>query len=108
MNLHHLAEERSLAYHAAIAARLELEPALLDVARHRVEKWLREGNPHAYYTHAWSEILSAPLPIIRQHLVDPSSRCRSLRQVTPFAGLVDARERWKLWREVRTRCAVDR
>ncbi len=103
MNLHHLAEERSLAYHAVIAARLEGDPSLLEVARHRVAEWVNAGTPHPHYSHAWSEILASPIAVIRSHLTDASEKGRELRQVTPFAGLVDARERWKLWRQVRER-----
>jgi len=105
MNLHHLAEERSLAYHAIIAARLELDPKLLDVARRRVAAWEDAGTPHRHYARAWSRVLDSPFSVIRQHLLDASPRGCELRQVTPFAGLIDARERWTLWRDVRARHA---
>ena len=107
MNLHHLAEERSLAYHALIADKIERDPALLDVARRRVAEWLASGTPHAHYARAWSAILESPVEIIRQHLLDPTPAGRALRQVTPFAGMIAPNTRWKLWREVRERFSGD-
>jgi hypothetical protein len=31
---------------------------------------------------------------------------RALRQCTPFAGVVDPRTRWRIWRETRARTAA--
>ncbi|MFL5409375.1 MAG: hypothetical protein ACJ79O_26435 [Myxococcales bacterium] len=39
MDLHALAEERSLAYHREVAARLARRPELISVARRRAEQW---------------------------------------------------------------------
>ena len=107
MNLHQLAEERSLAYHALIAGRLEENPELLEAARRRVAGWVEASAPHPHYTHDWSAILASPPAVIRERLLDPSEKGRELRQVTPFAGLIDPRERWRLWREVRERVEHD-
>src|SRR5271165_5794747 len=101
MGLHELAEERSLAYHAVIAARLESDPRMLEVARRRVAAWIEAGTPHPHYARAWSQILASPVSVIREHLGDGSAEGRALRQVTPFAGLVDPRERWRIWRQTR-------
>jgi hypothetical protein len=48
-------------------------------------------------------LLELPLPQLSAQLVDPSQRARDLRQATPFAGALDPRERWRLWKEVRDR-----
>ncbi|MGO9710995.1 MAG: hypothetical protein ACLQBL_19195 [Polyangiaceae bacterium] len=103
MNLHDLAEERSLAYHALVAQRLEADPEVLAAARRRVAGWVEAGSPHPHYARAWSEILASPAAVIRERLLDASQEGRALRQVTPFAGAIGARERWKLWRDVRER-----
>jgi len=105
MNLHHLAEQRSLAYHRLVAARLEADPAVLDAARRRVAAWVAAGTPHPHYAEAWSAILALPLPDLLARLLDPGPEACALRQVTPFAGVVDPRARWALWREVRARHA---
>lgn len=102
-NRHELAEERSLALHAAVARRLAEDPALLEKARSRVERWLADGSVHPDYARAWREILSRPLAEITGLLADRGERARGLRQVTPFAGVVPPRDRWRIWREVEDR-----
>lgn len=103
MNRHELAEERGLALHREVGRRLLGDPAVLAGARRRVEGWLQGGTVHAAYASAWREILEAPAAEIARLLEDPGERARALRQVTPFAGVVPARERWRIWDEVRRR-----
>jgi len=100
MEPHRLAEERSLTYHRAVAARLEKDPAILATARGRIRAWL-VSDPAAFHARAWEEVLSWPVPRIAAFLVDASERARELRQSTPFAGAIPPRERWRIWREVR-------
>lgn len=103
MNLHQIAEERSLALHDEVARRLQDDPAALDRARSRVEEWLRDGSVHREYALAWREALDRSLSEIVALLRDPGEHARALRQVSPFAGLVPPRTRWRIWREVRER-----
>ena len=101
MNLHELAEERSLAIHHVVANRLREDPRLIEAARARVDRWLADGSVHPVYAAAWRELLSGPSERLLETLIDPSERARALRQCSPFAGVVDPRTRWKIWREVR-------
>lgn len=103
MDPHRLAEERSIAYHRAVAERLRGDPALLAVARDRVERAIAEGGRAAPYAERWRTALDGPLDVLLALLVDEGEHARALRQATPFAGFVDARERWRIWREVRER-----
>jgi len=80
---------------------MQTDERVLAVARERVAEWIRVGRPARYYAEAWDEVLTRPLDEIRAFLIDPSEHARALRQVTPFAGEVSPRERWKMWREVR-------
>jgi hypothetical protein len=98
---HAVSEETSLELHRAVAERLRADPALLDRARQRVEGWLRDGTLARPYAEAWREILSRTLDEIASFLEDPGERARQLRQASPFAGFIDARTRWALWRGVR-------
>lgn len=102
MNAHRLAEERSLALHGAIADRLGNDPVILDHARARVQRWIETGEVHAHWTRQWQAILSRPIEEIRLALLDRSEPAHALRQVTPFAGAIDPRTRWRIWREVRS------
>ena len=100
-NLHELAEARSLALHHAVAARLREQPALLDAARARVEAWRRDGSVAPFYASAWADVLAGDLEAVAAALVAPGERATALRQVTPFAGVVDPRTRWQIWRQER-------
>lgn len=100
---HDLAEERSLALHQAVAVRLAKQPLLLDRARARVADWHKTGAVHGSYVVAWEALLSEGLDAVRSTLVERSERAHTLRQVSPFAGVIDARERWRIRREVAER-----
>jgi len=54
--MHRLAEERSLAYHRAVASRVVVEPTVLARARARVRGWLDSGDVHAEYARAWEAL----------------------------------------------------
>ena len=103
MDLHRLAEERSLAYHRRVAELVPERPEILRAARRRAEAWAQSGEHHAPYARAWLAILDGGPESVLAAMTDDSERGRALRQATPFAGALDPRERWKLWREVRER-----
>ncbi|HYO14404.1 MAG TPA: hypothetical protein VE685_14505 [Thermoanaerobaculia bacterium] len=86
MDLHRLAEERSVAYHRAIAEKLRHQPEVLEKARRRVQEWM-----------------ASDVSTIAAFLVERSELADELRQSTPFAGALDPRERWRIWRETRDR-----
>jgi hypothetical protein len=100
VDAHRVAEERSLAYHRAVAERLRGRPELIERARARVESWLAQGPVHPVHARRWARLLTLPLEQLADALVDPSEDARELRQVSPFAGALSARERWAIWREV--------
>ena len=101
MNEHRLAEERSLALHRAVADRLANGSAVLERARTRVHKWLENGEVASYWAKEWDRVLSKPLAEIQAFLVERSEHATAMRQMTPFAGAIDARTRWRIWRNVR-------
>jgi hypothetical protein len=96
---HRIAEARSLAYHRVIADRLADEPALLERARARVRDWLT-ADPQAHYARAWQRVMRRSTSEIVAVLTDAGKHAIGLRQSTPFAGALDPRERWRIWREV--------
>jgi hypothetical protein len=100
VQLHRLAEERSLAFHRRVAEKMSAEPALLARARTRVDEWLATGSVARVYASEWARLLAATPDVLRALLEDPSEHARALRQVTPFAGALPPRERWRIWREV--------
>lgn len=106
MDRHRLAEERSLAYHAEIADRLAHAPEILERARSRVRDWLARGEPSPFYAREWAAVLEGSPASIRVFLVDRGEHACELRQSTPFAGVLSARERWRIWRETGERFAA--
>src|SRR5260370_36361193 len=106
MDLHRLAEERSVAYHWVIAERLGSEPELLAAARRRVRGWLASGAAAApAFAAQWDRVLAGDLTSIKAVLVERSELADELRQSSPFAGALRPRERWQIWRDVRDRLA---
>ena len=92
MRSHQWIDQRSLALHEAVAAKLEAHPQLLDVARQNLERWLQQ-NP-ATALREWRRILdSTPLPEVVALLRSSTEEAARLRQSSPFAGLLTTKER---------------
>ena len=107
MDLDKLAAERSLAFHRVIARRLIQDLAVLEKARRRVQDWLGQ-TPDRPFAREWDRILAGDAEPVAAFLVDRGELAEELRQSSPFAGVLDARERWDIWRETRARLADKR
>jgi hypothetical protein len=103
MDAHRLAEERSVAYHRVIAERLRNQPEVLEGARRRVQTWLTSPDTARFYARKWAEILAGDASSVADFLVERSELADELRQSSPFAGVLQPQERWKIWRETRER-----
>jgi len=99
MKRHALAEARSLALHHAVWARLQAEPTLLERVRERLVLWRADASQPQVYVEAWLRLVTGPPEALRAALTGEGEEARALRQATPFAGIVDARERWRIWAE---------
>jgi hypothetical protein len=100
---HAVAEDVSLELHRAVARRLVEDPTLIERARARVAGWIRDASVARPYAEAWQAALAEPVEAIVRLLEDPGERARQLRQASPFAGVLDPRTRWSIWRRVRER-----
>jgi len=99
MDPHRLAERRSRAYHRVVAERLRDDPTPLERARARVAEWLRAPSP-AHHAERWAAILAGEPDAVAAFLTSTGEEADELRQSSPFAGTLTARERWALWRAV--------
>lgn len=92
-------ERRSLALHVAIAKRVREEPDL-SLARARTNlAQMRTQNPGAVRLfREWRVVLDRPLEALLVVLDDPSEWARELRHVSPFGGVLAARERTAVYR----------
>jgi hypothetical protein len=94
---HDRLERRSLALHQAIAGKLRQNPELLSIARNNIERWSQRRSRSQPYLEAWREILDLPFPKLLDLIEQDSPRMADLRQSTPFAGILDPRERWRIY-----------
>jgi len=99
-------DQRSLAFHRAVAARLEADP---EGTRERARRHLRllgRRHPHAApLFRQWRCWLDLPLAELIRRMLDPGEHAREMRQVSPFAGVLSGGERAAVLREFRERAA---
>jgi hypothetical protein len=93
-NGHDRADLRALAYHRAVARRLNR--AGIDEALHRVWKWRDEGKLDPRYAEQWERLLRSKVSEVRKAITEDSPRGRDLRQNSPFAGMLSEPERRRI------------
>ena len=87
-----------------MAARLEAQPDLLNVARANLQRWLDARRAPALLE--WRDLLDrAPLPEVLALLRSPSDEAARLRQSSPFAGILSPNERQMILSRHESRCA---
>ena len=91
---HSRADRRALAYHRAVAKRLNRK--MIDEALHRVWKWRAEGKLNPRYADEWESILRRPVADVREAITSDSAAARDLRQSSPFAGMLSEPERRRI------------
>ncbi len=94
---HQRIDRRSLELHRAIAAKLRVHPELLGIARDNLARWTAGGSRSQPYWDAWREILDRPLEEVLALVEEDSERMITLRQATPFAGVLEPAERWAVY-----------
>ncbi len=92
MRSHEWIDERSLALHEAVAAKLQREPKLVELARANLKRWLAQESAAPLLE--WQRLLDIlPLPKLLELLRSPDEDATRLRQSSPFAGLLTPAER---------------
>lgn len=91
---HRTADLRSLAYHHAVADRLD-ETIVAD-ARVHLRRWREEGRIHRRYAETWEGLLAGSRTHLVQVLRADDDQAATLRQSSPFAGVLDEQERREL------------
>ncbi len=95
---HRTAELRGLAYHRSIAERLD--DALTADALVQLRRWRDEGCIHQRYVDRWAELLTGPRAQLRTALQADDEDAATLRQSSPFAGLLDEPSRRSAYHRV--------
>ena len=96
---HRRAELRSLAYHRALARRIQRRE--IEEALHLIWKWRDQGKIDAWYADQWEEALRRPVAEVRRTISEDSAFARDLRQNSPFAGMLSEAERRKILQVIR-------
>lgn len=96
---HRRADLRSLAYHRALAERLDRR--MVDDVLRQLWNWRERRTIDPRYADRWEEILRRPLADIRRAIATDDAGWRALRQTSPFAGMLSEPERRKILREIR-------
>ena len=90
-------DRRSLALHAAIAQRLATDPdRVLQLARRNLKTMRGTASTRGAYRllDSWAELIAdRDVAAITRVLRDTSEHARDLRQMTPFAGVLNDKER---------------
>jgi hypothetical protein len=95
---HRIIEARSLAMHCLAAQKIMLEPELLGKVRRTLDAWRqRYGKDTPRALEQWAVILRRPWPQIAAFITDPGEHATQLRQSTPFAGVLSARDRNRVY-----------
>lgn len=95
---HRRAELVSLAYHRAVA--LRLDDRLVRDAWKRLAKWRDSGAIDSRWADEWEHVLELPVAKIAKLISSDSERSREVRQSSPFAGVLTQQERRRLLRLV--------
>ena len=107
MKDHRLIDERSLAFDRLIAAKLRTDPALLGKARANLSRWLQTSdNRSVPDLHEWQRLLEGSFAELLALLESSDEHATSLRQSSPFCGILSPQERLAIIREYRQREAV--
>lgn len=93
---------RSLAYHQAIMKKLKKNPnEVILKAKQNLKKMIRANPGAKTLLQCWKIWISLPIDDLIYCAMDKSSFARDMRQVTPFAGVLTARERSEILNKFR-------
>jgi hypothetical protein len=90
--------------HAVIAEKIERDPRLLEVPRNNLKRWKArwdENEAPAWYDE-WRGIMNRPWPEIAAIITELSEEGARLRQSSPFAGVLSAAERKRIYAAFRS------
>jgi hypothetical protein len=96
-NRHRKIDERSVALHRAYAEKLRSRPELLEIARDNLNRWYAGAGGSRPYLDQWRQILERPLDEMLSLIGREDEEMTALRQSSPFAGILDPKERWAIY-----------
>jgi hypothetical protein len=95
---HRLLDARSLAMHCKIARKISKDQSLLAIPQRNLERWRqRASDEPSKFIAEWQDILDEPWPGVMVFITGCSEKAMRLRQSSPFAGVLSARERKQIY-----------
>ena len=95
-------DHRSLIYHHALAKILRQDSvSTIKRAKRSLMKMRREHPGVRPLFDRWQVWLDLPIEELTSRMLDPGMMAREMRQVTPFAGLLEPRDRVRLLKRFR-------
>lgn len=102
---------RSLRLHQAVRDELLIDhDRVISIARANIAAWLPKHRPDgmsARYLRQWQRILDSPTNLIARQLVETDEMACSLRQNSPFAGVLTEQRRQEILQRLRGETAED-
>ena len=105
---HEVHDRISLEMGRRVALRLREQPALLQIARDNLARWLHQNAdapPLVRCYREWETIMDRPLADLCRLLSEDTPEARRLRQNSPFAGVLSPAEVWSIKAALRPRHA---
>ena len=96
-------EDRILATHRIIAAKLAENPKLIITkAKNNIFRWKKQQGLDElnWYDLEWLKILDSPVEAIINVLIRSDEYSIHLRSSSPFAGVLSAKERWSIIKNI--------
>jgi hypothetical protein len=95
---HRILDARSLAMHCKIAQKISRDPRLLEKAEANLRRWnAKTDEPKPRFLREWEEILDKPWPTIAETITSMSEEATRLRSSSPFAGILNEKEREQIY-----------
>jgi hypothetical protein len=95
---HRILDARSLAMHCRIVQKVSRDPRLLEKAKANLSRWSAKiDGPKPHYLVEWQEILEKPWLTIAEIMTNMSEDATRLRSSSPFAGILNEKEREQIY-----------
>jgi hypothetical protein len=95
---HRILDARSLAMHCRIARKIDANTALLEIPKRNLKRWRQmKSEAMPVYLDEWQQILDNPWPEVAAFITSFSDEAVRLRQSSPFAGVLNSKERKQVY-----------
>jgi hypothetical protein len=95
---HRILDARSLALHCKAVQKISQDPILLEKAKANLSRWSAKiDGPKPRFLMEWDEILQKPWPKIAEMMTSMSEEATRLRSSSPFAGILNEKEREQIY-----------